>query len=220
VYQLTGINKHFVRKHGQVAAAQNVDLSIDDGEFVGITGPSGSGKSTLLLMLGGMSTPTSGTVTWDNQNIYALGTGARAHWRGATVGFVFQAFNLVPYLDVFENVSLALSISGDASAAQAQRVNNLLKKVGLWERRDHLPNELSIGQQQRVALARALVKDPKVILADEPTGNLDRETAAEIVDMLAALNREGKTVILVTHDPDIARQTRRNIRIVDGKIVR
>lgn len=219
MFQLNGITKHFIRKHGRVAAAQNVNLSIQNGEFVGITGPSGSGKSTLLLMLGGMSTPTAGTVLWDGRDIYALSVGARAQWRGANVGFVFQAFNLIPYLDVYENISMAMSITGDTAAGHEQRVNDLLKKVGLWERRDHLPNELSVGQQQRVALARALVKNPKVILADEPTGNLDRETAAEIIEILKNMNREGKTVILVTHDPEIARQARRNIRIVEGKIV-
>jgi len=208
--------KQFRKKHGVVDAARAVSLSIADGEFVSITGPSGSGKSTLLLMLGGMSSPTAGTVLWNGQNIYRWGFTRRAQWRAENIGFVFQSFNLVPYLTVYENVSLALHISGRTTGSNGDGIAPLLESMGLGDRSQHLPNELSIGQQQRVALARALVKNPQIILADEPTGNLDRDTAAGVLNLLKNLNQQGKTVVLVTHDLEVAKLARRNVRIVNG----
>ncbi|MFH0813729.1 MAG: ABC transporter ATP-binding protein [Pseudomonadota bacterium] len=213
---IENLSKRFYKKHGSIDAISDVSLSIADGEFVSITGPSGSGKSTLLLMLGGMSTPSSGSVLWNGQNIYAWDLKRRAQWRGETVGFVFQSFNLISYLTVYENVSIALRIAERNEHSNAEKVFRLIENMKLSDRVHHLPNELSIGQQQRVALARALIKDPMVIVADEPTGNLDRETALEILAILKALNNEGKTIILVTHNPEIAGMAKRNIKIVGG----
>jgi len=215
---LTNIGKRFKKKHGAVDAVHGLTMSVEKGEFISITGPSGSGKSTLLLMLGGMTTPTSGTVKWNDCSLYDMTPTERAAWRETTVGFIFQAFNLIPYLNVRENVGLALNLTGNHPADAEKRIDAILEKVGLTDRQDHLPNELSIGQQQRVALARALVKAPTLILADEPTGNLDRDTAAEVLTILKELNRDGKTVILITHDPSIAQMAKRTIRIVEGRI--
>jgi putative ABC transport system ATP-binding protein len=211
------IRKTFSHRHGKVTALCDINLEIADGEFFSITGPSGSGKSTLLLALGGMSGPNEGKVLWNDESIFDWELKRRAQWRAGTVGFVFQTFNLIPYLTVYENVSLAMSLS-DPGNDKREPILSILDRMKLSNRLDHLPSELSIGQQQRVALARALVKNPQVILADEPTGNLDPETAGEILEIFKAINREGKTVVLITHDPKIAQMTNRNVRIVDGKI--
>ncbi|HEX3048384.1 MAG TPA: ABC transporter ATP-binding protein [Bacillota bacterium] len=211
------LSKTFTRKRGSVAALKNISLEITAGEFVSITGPSGSGKSTMLLALGGMSAPTAGKVLWHQDSVYDWDLAKRAEWRAKMVGFVFQTFNLVPYLTVYENVSLALSLSG-ARDIKEDSIEKLLERMKLSNRADHLPSELSIGQQQRVALARALVKNPKMILADEPTGNLDPQTASEILDILREINTEGKTVVIITHDPNVAKMAQRNIRIVEGEI--
>jgi putative ABC transport system ATP-binding protein len=213
----TNISRIFKRKHGTVNALSNVSVEIRKGEFVSIIGPSGSGKSTLLLALGGMSHPDEGAVSWDGQSIYDWDVTTRARWRGTNVGFVFQSFNLVPYLTVYENVSVGLSLSGNGSKSM-QSVDSILEEVDLTARKDHLPSELSIGQQQRVALARALVKKPRLILADEPTGNLDPETGKEVVDIIKRQHVTGTTVVMITHDPNIAHMAERKIRIVDGKI--
>ena len=214
----SGITKTFKNKHNQISALANLSLEIDPGEFLSITGPSGSGKSTLLLALGGMSSPDTGKVYWNGESIFDWHADKRAQWRAETVGFVFQTFNLIPYLTVYENVSIALSLSGSGSGMKDNRILEILEKMKLSDRLDHLPRELSIGQQQRVALARALVKTPQLILADEPTGNLDPHTASEILAILKSVSEEGKTVVLITHDPNIAKMTRRNIHIMDGKI--
>jgi len=211
------ISRTFVRKHGAVQALSNVSLNIEKGEFVSIVGPSGSGKSTLLLALGGMSSPNGGTVSWNNQSIYNWDLRRRSRWRGSSVGFVFQAFNLVPYLTVYENVSVGLALA-DSGGKNSECIDTVLAELGLSDRKDHVPSELSIGQQQRVALARALVKKPQLILADEPTGNLDRETGKEVIDVIKRQHTTGTTVVMITHDPDIARSAERTIRIVDGKI--
>jgi putative ABC transport system ATP-binding protein len=213
----TSISRIFKRKHGMVKALDNASIEIKEGEFVSITGPSGSGKSTLLLALGGMSHPDEGAVSWDGQSIYDWDVTTRARWRGTNVGFVFQSFNLVPYLTVYENVSVGLSLSGNGSKSM-QNVDSILEEVDLSARKDHLPSELSIGQQQRVALARALVKKPRLILADEPTGNLDPETGKEVMDIIKRQHSAGTTVVMITHDPNIANLAGRKIRIVDGKI--
>jgi putative ABC transport system ATP-binding protein len=211
------IHKTFSHRHGKVTALNDINLEINDGEFLSITGPSGSGKSTLLLALGGMSSPNEGKVLWNSESIFDWKLEKRAEWRAKTVGFVFQTFNLVPYLSVYENVSLALTLS-DPNSDKRETILAILDRMKLSNRLDHLPSELSIGQQQRVALARALVKNPQLILADEPTGNLDPETAEEILNIFREVNGEGKTVVLITHDPHIARMTKRNVRIIDGRI--
>jgi putative ABC transport system ATP-binding protein len=215
--KVENISKTFSHRHGKVSALKNISLEIADGDFLSVTGPSGSGKSTLLLALGGMSSPNEGKVYWNKESIFDWELKTRAQWRGKTVGFVFQTFNLIPYLTVFENVSLALTLSENVKQ-NGQDIVKILDRMKLSDRLEHLPSELSIGQQQRVALARALVKDPQVILADEPTGNLDPQTAGEILDIFKEVNTEGKTVVLITHDPNIAKMAKRNIRIVDGKI--
>jgi putative ABC transport system ATP-binding protein len=215
--KVDNIRKTFSHRHGKVSALSDINIEIADGEFLSITGPSGSGKSTLLLALGGMSSPNDGKVLWNNESIFDWELKQRAQWRAKTVGFVFQTFNLIPYLTVYENVSLAMDLS-DPQSDRNETILSILDRMKLSNRLDHLPSELSIGQQQRVALARALVKDPQVILADEPTGNLDPETAEEILTIFKEINHEGKTVVLITHDPRIAQMTKRNVRIVDGRI--
>jgi putative ABC transport system ATP-binding protein len=211
------INRTFFRKHGSVQALSDVSLEIRKGEFVSIVGPSGSGKSTLLLALGGMSHPSTGTVLWDEQSIYDWSVKKRSQWRGSSVGFVFQSFNLVPYLTVFENVSVGLSLANDRSMNN-QSIDKILEEVDLTARKGHLPSELSVGQQQRVALARALVKKPSLILADEPTGNLDPDTGKEVMDIIQRQHAVGTTVVMITHDPAIARLAARTVRIIEGKI--
>ncbi|MBF0226694.1 MAG: ABC transporter ATP-binding protein [Desulfobacterales bacterium] len=208
--RIDNLTKEFHRKHGNITAFKNISLQIEDGEFLSITGPSGSGKSTLLLTLGGMSAPTDGKVFWNDLSIYDLKLSQRAEWRAKSVGFVFQTFNLIPYLNVYENVSIALNLSLNKNKEHSD-ILNVLEEMQLSNRLDHLPRELSIGQQQRVALARALIKDPDIILADEPTGNLDPATASEIMEVLQNFHKKGKTVILITHDPNIARLANRNI---------
>ncbi len=163
-----------------------------------------------------MSSPTSGKVFWKNDHIYDWTLNKRADWRGQTIGFVFQTFNLLPYLNVFDNVQISLGLS-TKNGKDGKDVLNILDRMGLSERLEHLPSELSVGQQQRVALARALVKDPQLILADEPTGNLDPGTASEIINVLKEVNKKGKTVVLVTHDPGLAKLSDRSIKIVDGE---
>ena len=216
--RIENLGKRFQRKHGAVDAICDLSMTVEDGDFISVTGPSGSGKSTLLLMMGGMTSPTTGRVLWNQASIFDMSPAKRAMWRESAVGFVFQAFNLIPYLNVHDNVGMALSLSGRMPAGYDGRIRSLLERVGLIDRQDHLPNELSVGQQQRAALARALVKNPQIILADEPTGNLDRETAKEVLSILKSLNEEGRTIVLITHDPDIARMAKRSVRIVEGRI--
>jgi putative ABC transport system ATP-binding protein len=216
--KVTAISRIFKRKHGTVKALDNATLEIKEGEFVSIIGPSGSGKSTLLLALGGMSHPDQGAVQWNGQSIYDWDVTKRSQWRGTNVGFVFQSFNLVPYLTVYENVSVGLSLANNG-LKDAKRIDALLDDLNLSSRKDHVPSELSVGQQQRVALARALVKKPRIILADEPTGNLDPETGKEVMAILKKQHSAGTTVVMITHDPNNAGLAQRTIKIVDGRIV-
>lgn len=216
--QLEHVSKTFHHKHGIVNALDDVSLEINNGEFVSITGPSGSGKSTMLLILGGMSSSNMGKVIWNNESIYDWESDKRAYWRAKEIGFIFQTFNLIPYLTVFENVSIALTLA-ENKTADSNKINQILEKVDLSDRLKHLPNELSVGQQQRVAIARALVKNPSMILADEPTGNLDPKTADEILKILQEINKEGKTVVFITHNPDLAKLAKRNIGINQGRII-
>ena len=211
------ISRIFKRKHGTVNALDNISIEIKEGEFVSIIGPSGSGKSTLLLALGGMSHPNEGSVTWKNESIYDWDLSKRSQWRGSSVGFVFQSFNLVPYLTVYENVSVGLSLANKGKSDK-KLVDSILAEVELTDRQDHLPSELSTGQQQRVALARALVKRPRLILADEPTGNLDPDTSKEVMDIIKRQHALGTTVVMITHDPNIAQMAQRTVKIVNGKI--
>ncbi|MGQ0714293.1 MAG: ABC transporter ATP-binding protein [Gemmatimonadaceae bacterium] len=196
----------------------DVNFTIRDGEFVAIIGPSGSGKTTLLGLLAGLDVPSAGTVMLDGADLAAMSEDARARLRGEKVGFVFQSFQLIPTLTALENVQVPLELRGDRSAAG--RARELLARVGLAERTHHYPVQLSGGEQQRVAIARAFSNTPKVLFADEPTGNLDAATGGRIVELLESLNREdGTTLVLVTHDPAIANRARRVVRLRDGAVI-
>jgi putative ABC transport system ATP-binding protein len=219
VYELIDVYKHFDRRGATVKALDGLDLTIDDGEFLAIQGPTGQGKSTLLLLLGGLDRPTSGRVMFDDHELATLPEQDLTVLRASTFGFVFQTFNLIPTLTAQENVETALVPTGVAAAERARLAREMLGELGLDERAGHLPSELSGGQQQRVAIARALVKTPSVLLADEPTGNLDESTRDEIVDLLETLWRErGITLVLVTHDSTVALRAERIAVIENGKI--
>ncbi len=216
--RLETVSKSYRHRGRTVAALDDASLEIAPGEFVAIVGPSGSGKSTLLLMLGGMLSPSSGKVFLNGHSVYELSPNERAELRRQKVGFVFQTFNLVPYLTALENVQIPLFLAGRDEAGQQQRAAELLERVGLGDRLDHKPPELSIGQQQRVALARVLANNPEIILADEPTGNLDPHTGQQILDLLEQMNREGRTSVMVTHDPRAAARAKRTLRLQEGRI--
>jgi len=212
------VSKNYQHRGRMVTALDGATLEIAKGDFVSVVGPSGSGKSTLLLMLGGMLSPSSGRVLLDDRSIYDLGSNARARLRRKHIGFVFQTFNLVPYLTALQNVQVPLYLAGMDHNAQEEKATALLERVGLGDRMDHKPTELSVGQQQRVALARMLANDPAVILADEPTGNLDPETSRQIIGFFEDFNREGRTIVMVTHDPQAAERARRTLKLEDGRI--
>ncbi len=204
----------------EVAAVKGIDIKINNGEFVAIMGASGSGKSTTLNIVGALDLPTKGEVYLDGIDITKLDESHLARIRGKTIGFIFQAFNLYPSLSVYENVALPMRIHEFSDEEIKKRVPLLIKQVGLSDRGDHLPSQLSGGERQRVAVARALSTSPQIILADEPTGNLDSKTSYEIMDLLKELNEEqGKTIILVTHEHDIATYASRVITLKDGKIL-
>lgn len=204
---------------GEVKALDGVSMRIGQGELVAVVGASGSGKSTLLFTIGGLSAPTGGRVALDGQLVYGLDQGGRAALRREAIGFVFQTFNLVPYLTTLENVMLPAILAGrgrrDAAAAAIQ----LLERLGLGARRHHRPAQLSVGERQRAGIARSLVNRPGVILADEPTGNLDPESAAHVMTLLRQLNEDGQTIVLVTHDADLAEQASRVVRLRAGQVV-
>ncbi len=216
--RLESVSKSYSHRGRTIAALDNASLEIETGDFVSVTGPSGSGKSTLLLVLGGMLTPSAGKVFLNGHSLYDLAPNQRAGLRRQKIGFVFQTFNLVPYLTALENVQIPLFLAGLDSAEQKERAAELLERVGLGDRLDHKPSELSIGQQQRVALARVLANDPEIILADEPTGNLDPETGRHILDLLGDMNREGRTIVMVTHDPRAAARAKRTLKLEAGRI--
>ena len=215
---LQSVSKHFQHRGKPVAALANVTLQIGKGDFVAIIGPSGSGKSTFLHLVGGMLSPTEGKVRVENDSLYDLTSDQRSALRKKKIGFVFQTFNLVPYLTALENVQVPLVLAGVGEEEQKRRAESLLGRLGLSDRLDHKPSELSVGQQQRVALARMLANDPALILADEPTGNLDPETSASIMDFLGELNGEGRTIVMVTHDLRVAGRAKRVLRLVNGSI--
>ena len=202
----------------EVRALDHVSLTIDEQEFVSIIGHSGSGKSTLMNMLGCLDVPTSGEYWLHGQDVSALSDDALSDIRNREIGFIFQGFNLIPNLTALENVELPLIYRGVSKSVREELSVEALKKVGLEHRMDHKPSEMSGGQQQRVAIARAIAQAPPVILADEPTGNLDSNSTKEIMDILKGLHKEGRTVILITHDNEIAAQAKRVIKIRDGKI--
>jgi putative ABC transport system ATP-binding protein len=210
MYKLTGVKKQYQKGRTTVDALDGVDLVIEDGEWLAIQGPTGHGKTTLLQILGGLDRPTSGIVDFDGQDLAALRETQVTKVRAASIGFIFQTFNLIPTLSAQENVEVALVPLGIHGHERQARAAAALESVGLGDRLRHLPSELSGGQQQRVAIARALVKEPKVLLADEPTGNLDEDTRDEIISLLEKLWREhGLTLILVTHDSAVARRAQR-----------
>ncbi|HEX4659853.1 MAG TPA: ABC transporter ATP-binding protein [Streptosporangiaceae bacterium] len=219
MYKLTSVTKNYQKGRGVVAALQGVDLVIEDGEWLAIQGPTGHGKTTLLQMLGGLDRPSSGIVDFDGQDLAQMRESQVTRVRATSIGFIFQTFNLVPTLSAQENVEAALVPLRIGAAERHARAAKSLADVGLGDRARHLPSELSGGQQQRVAIARALVKEPKVLLADEPTGNLDESTRDEIIGLLENLWRErGLTLILVTHDSSVARRAQRVGIMRNGKL--
>ncbi|HEY7143109.1 MAG TPA: ABC transporter ATP-binding protein [Streptosporangiaceae bacterium] len=219
MYKLTGVTKDYPKGRGVVHALQGVDLVIEDGEWLAIQGPTGHGKTTLLQILGGLDRPTSGTVEFDGRDLGELRESQVTRLRAESVGFIFQTFNLIPTLSAQENVEAALVPLRVSAAQRQERARKALAGVGLGERARHLPAELSGGQQQRVAIARALVKEPKVVLADEPTGNLDEGTRDEIITLLEKLWRDrGLTLVLITHDSPIARRAERVGVMRGGKL--
>jgi putative ABC transport system ATP-binding protein len=212
------LTKEYQSGDHRIAVLRDVNFSISDGEFIAIVGPSGSGKTTLLGLLAGLDVPTNGSVLMDGDDLGKLSEDRRAQLRGAKVGFVFQSFQLIPTLTALENVQVPLELRGDDGAPA--RARELLARVGLGDRAHHFPNQLSGGEQQRVAIARAFSNSPRLLFADEPTGNLDSETGAHIVELLETLNREsGTTIVLVTHDLNLARRAQRIIRLADGVVV-
>ena len=213
------LTKYIRRKDGEVVAINNVSLDIPSGDFVSIIGPSGSGKSSLLLMLGGMLSPSSGQVFVDEVSLDDLKPDEIADLRQKKIGFVFQTFNLIPYLSAIQNVQVPLLLQGMNAEAQMEKATYLLKRVGLEDRMDHKPSELSVGQQQRIALARMLANDPSIILADEPTGNLDPAMGQTVMNFLTELNQEGRTIVMVTHDMKIANQAKRSVTISKGGVL-
>jgi putative ABC transport system ATP-binding protein len=218
LYQLRDVSRHYGSGPTLVKAVDAVDLSIARGEFVVVAGPSGSGKTTLLQLLGCLDRPSDGRVLFEERDLAQLGDGDLAELRRQTLGFVFQQFNLIPTLTAAGNVEAALAPAGLAAEARKGRAAELLERVKLGHRADHLPSQLSGGEQQRVAIARALANEPAVLLADEPTGNLDSKTGAEVIELLRGLwEGDGLTVVLVTHDPAIADPGWRLVRMSDGQ---
>jgi len=202
----------------QVEALRGIDLEIGENEYVAIMGPSGSGKSTLMHIIGCLDTPTAGQYTLDGKSVQAFTDNQLADIRNQKVGFVFQSFNLMPYASAYENVELPLIFAGVSTKERKRRVTDMLDRVGLADRMDHKPNELSGGQQQRVAIARALSNNPRIILADEPTGNLDSESGAEILSLFSDLWKAGNTIVVITHDRNISDYCQRIVKLKDGMI--
>ncbi|MFB6248934.1 MAG: ABC transporter ATP-binding protein [Salinibacter sp.] len=214
------LKKRYMMGSEEVWALDGVNLSIEEGDYVAVMGPSGSGKSTLMNMLGCLDTPTSGTYHLRGEDVSTFSDDELAEIRNREIGFVFQTFNLLPRVDCLRNAELPLIYAGMPRAERRERAAEALRSVGLGDRLDHRPNELSGGQRQRVATARALVNRPSLLLADEPTGNLDSETGAEIMQLLERLHRRGNTILLVTHEENIARHARRIIHLRDGRLER
>jgi len=219
VIRLKNVHKYYGMGDEYVKAVNGVNITINKGDFVAIVGPSGSGKSTMMNLVGALDLATKGDIFLDNINIEELSESELAQIRGRKIGFVFQTFNLISTLTALENVMLPMIFQRVPAEEREERATKLLKDIGLGHRLDHLPKELSGGERQRVALARALANNPEVILADEPTGNLDSKRGQEVAKMFEQLSKDGKTIILVTHDPNIARHAHKIYRLRDGKFV-
>jgi putative ABC transport system ATP-binding protein len=217
--RLENLSKVFYTDEVETHALASIHLNIDRGEYVAIAGPSGCGKSTLLSILGLLDSPTEGTYVLNNQPVQNLDLGQRARIRNREIGFIFQSFNLIGDLTVFENVELPLTYRGMKSAERAQRSKEALERVGMAHRAKHLPSQLSGGQQQRVAVARAIVGQPSIMLADEPTGNLDSKNGEAVMELLRELHRGGATICMVTHDPRFTRYAERTVHLFDGRVV-
>lgn len=220
IIKLDNVEKHYLMGESIVRALDGVDVKINKGDFVVIIGPSGSGKSTMMNMVGALDLPTKGEIYLEGQNIANLGESELAQIRGSKIGFVFQTFNLIPTLTTLENIALPMIFQGINKEERIKKAEKILKDVKLIHRRNHLANELSGGERQRVAIGRALANNPDVILADEPTGNLDTKTGAEILKLFVELNKKGKTIILVTHDLDLIKYANKVLKLKDGKITK
>ena len=220
IMRLENVSKVYNMGEEKVYALNGINLDIHEGDLASVLGPSGSGKSTLLNMLGLLDPPSAGSIFLDGIDTTRLSEKGLAGVRGKKIGFIFQMFNLIPSLTVIQNVMLPAVIYESDPVKTRQKAKEILEKLGMGERLDHFPNQLSGGQRQRVAVARSLINDPEIILADEPTGNLDSKTGAEVLGMFKKLNDEGKTIIIVTHDLHVAKITKRTIKVVDGKIVK
>jgi putative ABC transport system ATP-binding protein len=220
VVSFKNVSKHYTRGKQEVAVLDHFDLEIGEGEFIAIMGPSGSGKTTLLNLIGGLDRPGSGQVTVAGERLDQLSGSGLSKWRARHVGFIFQFYNLLPTLSAERNVELPLLLTSPSGAERRRKVAAALELVGLADRAKHKPGELSGGQQQRIAIARALIADPTILICDEPTGDLDRHTAEEILGLLQTLNRQyGKTIIMVTHDPKAASYASRQLQVDKGQLV-
>ncbi|MCP5286485.1 MAG: ABC transporter ATP-binding protein [Burkholderiaceae bacterium] len=216
--QLSRLDKVYRTERIETHALRGIDVSVAEGEFVAVTGPSGSGKTTFLNIAGLLEEPSGGQILLDGQDVSRLGDDARSRLRNRAIGFIFQGFNLIPDLNVADNVDVPLRYRGLPAAERQARITQALTQVGLASRARHYPAELSGGQQQRVAIARALAGRPRLLLADEPTGNLDTQMARSVMELLEQINASGTTIVMVTHDADLARRAQRNIHIVDGQV--
>jgi putative ABC transport system ATP-binding protein len=219
IIRVDNLRRHFKMGQETVLALDGIYLEVQESEFIGVSGPSGSGKSTLLYLLGGLDHPTSGKIWVNGEEISSLDEDGLAAYRQHTIGFIFQMFNLIPTMTALENVEFPLMFSKTSAQQRRQRAAGLLGLVGLGDRLGHRPTELSGGQQQRVAIARALINDPPIILADEPTGNLDSHSGGEVMGVLSELNQQGRTIVVVSHDPDVIMGAQRSIRLHDGRIL-
>jgi len=218
--EIRNLSKVYTRGKQIVEVLHHIDLEIESGDFMALMGPSGSGKTTLLNLIGGLDSPTQGSITVDNRRIDELSEAALAKWRASNVGFVFQFYNLLPMLSARKNVELPLLLTSLSAARRKQSAAIALELVGLADRAAHKPSELSGGQQQRVAIARAIVSDPKLLVCDEPTGDLDRTSASEVLTLLQELNRDhGKTIVMVTHDPKAAEYAKHTLHLDKGSLV-
>ena len=218
--ELKNVHKDYVMGDSIVRAVDGIDLEVKQGDFIAIVGPSGSGKSTMMNLVGALDLATEGDIYLDGIDIEHLEESDLAQIRGRKIGFIFQTFNLIPTLTALENVALPMMFQGVGREERMERAHELLKEVGLGHRTEHLPPELSGGERQRVAIARALANDPEIILADEPTGNLDTKTGEEIIDMFIELNKKGKTIIVVTHDLELAKKAKKIVKLRDGRVVK
>jgi putative ABC transport system ATP-binding protein len=215
---MQNISKVYRTESVETHALRDFSLEVDEGDFVSVTGPSGSGKTTFLNVAGLLEESSSGIYQLDGRDVSSLNDAERSKLRNEKIGFIFQSFNLIPELDIFDNVDVPLRYRGFGSAERKKRIDHVIDMVGLTSRQKHLPSQLSGGQQQRVAIARALAGEPRFLLADEPTGNLDSEMAESVMQLLESINNDGTTIVMVTHEPNLAARARRNIFVRDGRI--